>query len=353
MGQNTAALVISIVAVVIGGVGLIGGVIGYVQGTAAVARATHARQRAVVAEEEALKARAAAEATARASEALLRQSREAAPRGPQQPGTALAATPEPTTGATPLPETTAPPASTTGPVAVPLRHPLEVVVTPELLGLKSVPSLPADPVGAGLPQEWQPAEAFTVPLTPEAPAEGSEAAGVGQQGPADEPSPSAPDQTVPEEQVALAATGEPAAEDGVADERGRVAASGQDAPTMDWAEVLRTGAIPLPSVSRGTYAPPSRRPKPTGEGPARFELRAIGRQRFEAVNVGGEPAEDARVEGAGDDPHLVRPLLARPSTVAPAAALAFSVLRVEGRRASVVVSWTREGETLRQDLAVG
>jgi hypothetical protein len=123
---------------------------------------------------------------------------------------------------------------------------------------------------------------------------------------------------------------------------GQVNARGQQV-SMDWAEALRTGAIPLPSRSRRSYAAPS---KAAGQplGPPRFEIRAVGRQKYEAVNVGGATAEQAELEGAGDDSHLVRPVEARPKPVEPGGSLAFSVLRVEGRKPSVHLRWMLGGD---------
>lgn len=120
---------------------------------------------------------------------------------------------------------------------------------------------------------------------------------------------------------------------------------------MDWAEALRTGAIPLPSRSRGTYAAPK---KAAGQpmGPARFEIRAVGRQKYEAVNIGGATAEQAAVEGTGEDGHLVRPMDPRAKAVTSGAALSFSVLRVEGRRVTVRVSWLERGEERFEELPV-
>lgn len=130
----------------------------------------------------------------------------------------------------------------------------------------------------------------------------------------------------------------------------RVTAVGGEAPPMDWAEALRTGAIPLPSRSRGTYAAPDENAKPPRRGPARFELRAVSRQQFEAVNMGAEAAPNAIVEGVGDDRHLIHPLDARPVTVLPGRSLVFSVLRVDGRHVSVHISWDRDGERAETEL---
>ena len=118
---------------------------------------------------------------------------------------------------------------------------------------------------------------------------------------------------------------------------------------MDWAEALRTGAIPLPSRSRGTYAAPAKS-KPKEPGPALFEIRAVGRQKYEAINVGGVTAEQAAVEGAGEDRHLVRPVETRAKPVQPGQALAFSVLRVEGRTVSVHVTWLAAGSQQQAEL---
>ena len=83
---------------------------------------------------------------------------------------------------------------------------------------------------------------------------------------------------------------------------------------------------------------------------ARFEIRAVGRQRYEAVNVGGATAEQAAVEGAGEDRHLVRPVETRAKPVQPGESLAFSVLRVEGRTVSVHVTWLAAGSEQQVEL---
>lgn len=152
---------------------------------------------------------------------------------------------------------------------------------------------------------------------------------------------------------------EPAAPEASARTTGRqVSAGAQAAPQLNWAEALRTGAIPLPAVSRGTYAAPAKGPRrrtapsSPSPAPARFEIRHVGRQRFEATNVGGTTAEDALLEGTGEDRHLVSPVETRPKAVLPGAALAFSVLRVEGRSVSVLVTWQVGGTPTRAELPV-
>ncbi|MGT2425211.1 hypothetical protein [Amnibacterium kyonggiense] len=160
--------------------------------------------------------------------------------------------------------------------------------------------------------------------------------------PTDDGSGEAPDRSAP-------TSGEPAVAQ--RSSTGQVTAGTRGTAPMDWAEALRTGAIPLPARSRGTYSAPS---KAKGQplGPPRFEIRAVGRQRYEAINVGGATAEQASLEGAGDDSHLVRPVEARPKPVVPGSSLAFSVLRVEGRDVAVRIMWMLNGDEEQIELPV-
>ena len=58
------------------------------------------------------------------------------------------------------------------------------------------------------------------------------------------------------------------------------------------------------------------------------------------------------MEGAGDDRLLVRPLETRTKLVEPGGTLAFSVLRVEGRKVSVHLTWLSGGEEQQAELPV-
>lgn len=309
MDQNASvALIASIVAVVLGSLGLVGGVIGYVQGTAALRRATLIRQRASAAEEAALQARTQAEQSARIAQSVLDRLNALGVRSlgdvADQP---------------------------TGPLILPARVPPQETRTP-------TPAPPADsPPPADPPAPDPPAPDSVTPDPPPravAPAEGGAGSGDSVTKSLD---PAPPVEAEEEATPVRSATGQ-------------VTAGGQESPPMDWAEVLRTGAIPLPARSRGTYSAPAKRSKQAPTGPARFEIRAVGRQRYEAVNTGGTTAEQAAVAGTGEDRHLVSPLETRAKPVPPGAALAFSVLRVEGRNVSVRVSWLAAGAEERVEL---
>lgn len=309
MDQNASvALIASIVAVVIGALGLVGGVIGYVQGTAALRRATLIRQRASAAEEAALQARTQAEQSARIAQSVLDRLNALGVRSlgdvADQP---------------------------TGPLILPARVPPQETPTPTSLPAAPPPP-PATPPTPAPPADPPPPD----PPAPDPPAPDSVT-----------PAPPAPD-LPPRAVVPPVEEGEEATPSRSA--TGQVTAGGQESPPMDWAEVLRTGAIPLPARSRGTYSAPAKRSKQAPTGPARFEIRAVGRQRYEAVNTGGTTAEQAAVAGTGEDRHLVSPLETRAKPVPPGAALAFSVLRVEGRNVSVRVSWLAAGAEERVEL---
>jgi hypothetical protein len=403
--EASTALIVAIVAVVLGALGLIGGVIGYVQGTAALRRATLIRQRAAAAEEAALQAKLQTEQAVRTTQSLLdrfngvgtRAIDDVAdlPTGPlvlppravpalpavdgfaappvpapssartsslPMPDWALQRDPEPEpaspfarpstgpvwTGSDIVPPTAGPApeadtgsiqlAPSTGPIATDAAEPAPSSGTAEIEPSAGVTSLQTETVSRPA-DEAEPAaeprraaEAEPV-LDDEPPPDGETAPAAGA---ASEPDP-APDEegVVPPQRSST----------------GQVNAAPRGISPMDWAEVLRTGAIPLPSRSRGTYAAP---PKAKGQpmGPARFEIRAVGRQKYEAVNVGGVTAEQAVVEGAGDDRHLVRPVETRAKSVAPGASVAFSVLRVEGRQVSVHLSWMAGGDDAEVELPV-
>lgn len=325
----SATLIASIVGVVLGGLGLVAGLIGYVQGSAALRRAVVTRQRAAAAEEAALQAGARAEASARAAERALDRLRDMGvdPRllvtGPTttlEPGR-VERPDEATEDASDsdVPEADDP--ADAGPPPAPDAAP-----EPAQREDAGTESFGPDEVGDPPPTD----SAEPPGMRGEAPA--TDGGGSGDDA-ADPPGASDP------QQPAKARTG------------GQVAAGEQTAPPMDWAEAVRTGSIPLPARSRGTYAAPRRTPK-AEPAPVRFEVRAVGRQRYEAVNVGDVDAVDAIVEGIGDDGHLVRPLAITPATVAPQGALAFSVLRVEGRPPVAQVRWRRDGDTAAQDLRI-
>lgn len=323
MDQNASvALIASIVAVVLGALGLVGGVIGYVQGTAALRRATLIRQRASAAEEAALQARTQAEQSARIAQSVLDRLNALGVRSlgdvADQP---------------------------TGPLILPARVPPQEPLTPLPTATPSppapsppIPDPPADPPPpADSPAPDPPTPDPPTPdLPPRAVAPSEGGAGSG------DSVTKSPDPATPVEAEEEATPGRSAT--------GQVTAGGQESPPMDWAEVLRTGAIPLPARSRGTYSAPAKRSKQAPTGPARFEIRAVGRQRYEAVNTGGTTAEQAAVAGTGEDRHLVSPLETRAKPVPPGAALAFSVLRVEGRNVSVRVSWLAAGTEERVEL---
>jgi hypothetical protein len=366
--EASTALIVSIVAVVLGALGLIGGGIGYVQGTAALRRATLTRQRATVAEEAALQARTRAEQAVRTAQSLLdrlggvgvRSIGDVAdlPTGPLVLAPRLAAG----TGASAVPETEVPPPMRT-PRAPETESPFgrpvtELVDVPDPASSDSTAAADvsaadptAVPAGTGptlLPPATGPASlppggSTDVPRAPEPNVGRIESAAetVPVPAPPEGEEQSDPD---PEPESEVLAPPQRSA-------TGQVNAAPRGVSPMDWAEVLRTGAIPLPSRSRGTYAAPN---KAKGQpiGPVRFEIRAVGRQKFEAVNVGGVTAELAAVEGAGDDSHLVRPLELSAKSVAPGASLAFSVLRVEGRQVSVHLTWMSGGDEEQAELAV-
>jgi hypothetical protein len=216
--------------------------------------------------------------------------------------------------ATPIPPAPAPAAT---PQAARTAEPPAAEPTPRVESVAEAEEddVPADPVEGEAPA---PAESEPVPADPTEEAE------------------AAPAETEPAE---AAQEPEPPARSST----GQVVANVQEAPTMDWEEALRTGAIPLPSVSRRSYSAPARTLKRDEAGPARFELRAVGRQRFEVVNVGAATAEQAVVEGIGDGRDLVTAAETDPAMVRPGAALGFSVLRVVGRKVSVRVSWVGAG----------
>ena len=352
------ALIAAIIAVVLGALGLVGGVIGYVQGSAALRRATLIRQRASAAEEAALQAKTQAEQSARTVQNILDRLNALQVRS-------LGDVADLPTGPLILPSRFAPPV-TTGEVRVPPVSPYappppalraaasirDIAVPPTTgptpvaptTGPTSLPrvagpaSVTAEP-GPEPESESEP-EPEPEPAVESEPAPKAVAQPVATPEPAVEPQPSHEPEPSPE--PAPAEEPEPEPEPPVRSATGQIVAGGAAAHPLDWAEALRTGAIPLPPRSRGTYtAPDKAKGQPTG--PARFEIRAVGRQRYEAVNVGSVTAEQATVEGAGDDSHLIRPVEARAKPVQPGASLAFSVLRVEGRSVSVHLSWLSAG----------
>jgi hypothetical protein len=392
----STALIAAIVAVVLAALGLVGGVIGYVQGTAALRRATLIRQRASAAEEAALQAKNQAEQAVRTAQQLVdrlnalqvRQIGDVAdlptgplilpsrvppssaePMRPEASGTRADRAPyrppvrtgpvpvaaESVPAALPDPDPVIAPLSTaTGPTPF-ITGPLPVV-EPESTTAGPVPT-GTGPVPRPDPSAPPPASTGSLPVAPrvESTATGSVPTPTGS--PESAPAPVAAPRTGSSRVVAAPVEGaEPVADEQATAESeaveeepptaarsatGQVTAGLQAAPPMDWQEALRTGAIPLPTVSRGTYAAPRKKSDRDPAAPIRFELRAVGRQSYEAVNLGGFTAEQAVVEGTGDDRHLVRPASSKPSAVEPGKALAFSVTRVEGRRISVRVTWLR------------
>ncbi|WP_375388062.1 hypothetical protein [uncultured Amnibacterium sp.] len=389
----SAALITSIVAVVLAALGLVGGVIGYVQGTAALRRATLIRQRATAAEEAALQARTQAEQAVRSAQQIVdrlnalqvRSLGDVAdqPTGPLMLPSRLVAAPLPSAFAFAPPGSAPVPSSTPEPEGSIARPAVEVPVAAPFASLaRAEPSaeprltlvpephpqqpdpaedrraeeMPAASASAAAPEQQDPkpesplepateterereresepsASATTESVEEPAPAPAPVQAPTLQRAPTPAPEP------LPAPQPAATPAPVPAPEPPARSATGQVTAGLQDSPPLDWAEALRTGAIPLPAVSRGTYSAP-RKGK---DAPVRFELRAVGRQRYEAVNVGGATAQQATVEGTGDDSHLVHPVETVAKAIGPGEALAFSVLRVEGRRISVRVTWLREG----------
>lgn len=357
----TGALIAAVIAVVLGALGLVGGVVGYVQGSAALRRATLIRQRASAAEEAALQAKAQAEQSARTVQNVLDRLNalqvrslgdvadqptgplilpsRVAPPSDGVPGSGDAGrSPDPSTpaGSGSASPYAPPPAPSVRPLTDDIEVPKNAPVTGNTpVAATTGPTTPSsitDPVPVVSAPELAPT------LEPEPTVEPEPER---QPGPASEPEPMP--QPQPEPEI------EPGPDPTVRSATGQITAGGAGAYPLDWAEALRTGAIPLPPRSRGTYtAPDKAKGQPTG--PARFEIRAVGRQKYEAVNIGSVTAEQAAVEGAGDDRHLVRPVEARAVPVQPGASLAFSVLRVEGRKVSVHLTWLSAGSEEQAEL---
>lgn len=363
----SGALIAAIIAVVLGALGLIAGVVGYVQGSAALRRATLIRQRASAAEEAALQAKAQAEQSARTVQSVLDRlnalqvrslgdvadqptgplilpSRVPPPRDGVPGSEDVDGSPDPGTPAGP--GTASPDAPPPAPSVRTRTDDIEVPPYAAVTGntpvasatMPTTPSSVTDPVPVASAPNPEPAlEPDPIPQ-PE-PEPQSEPASAPESTPQSEPVP----QPEPEPEP------DPEPEPTVRSATGQITAGGAGSYPLDWAEALRTGAIPLPPRSRGTYtAPDKAKGQPTG--PARFEIRAVGRQKYEAVNIGSVTAEQAAVEGAGDDRHLVRPVEARAVPVQPGASLAFSVLRVEGRKVSVHLTWLSAGSEEQAEL---
>lgn len=358
----SGALIAAIIAVVLGALGLIAGVVGYVQGSAALRRATLIRQRASAAEEAALQAKAQAEQSARTVQSVLDRlnalqvrslgdvadqptgplilpsrvppPRDGVPGSEDADGSPDPGTPAGSGTASPYAPPPAPSArARTDDVESP---PFAAVTGNTPVASTTGPTTPSSVTG--------PVPAASAPDTDSEPAH--EPDPIPQSEP--EPEPEQPE-LVPQPEPEPQTEPDPEPETTVRSATGQITAGGAGSYPLDWAEALRTGAIPLPPRSRGTYtAPDKAKGQPTG--PARFEIRAVGRQKYEAVNIGSVTAEQAAVEGAGDDRHLVRPVEARAIPVRPGASLAFSVLRVEGRKVSVHLTWLSAGSEEQAEL---